>query len=300
MSTNDAPIRPAALPPARPAAARRPAPAWLSLPAVLFIGLLFLAPVLQLLMSSLVQADAQGRWQWSAALYAEFFADAYNWRLMARTLAISGLTVVASLALALPVALHMRRMAPRWRTLLAIALLSPLLTSVVVRTLAWVVLLGPQGLLNQALASAGLPPVALIYNGAGVVIGLTHVYFGYMLLSLMTSILKIDDSLILAAHNLGASRWQVLLRVILPLARPGIAAGAVLVFTMSASAYVTPVLLGGTATRVMATEIYDQAIGYLEWREAAATATVLFLLVWAGVALFSRLGDAGRHGSAQR
>ncbi|WP_158291702.1 ABC transporter permease [Lampropedia puyangensis] len=274
------------------ASASSPSKHWLLLaPATAFIGVLFLAPVLQLLIASVIETQSDGSWAFTLARYESFFADSYNLRLMLRTLGISLATVLASLVLAFPVALYMRELSPRKRAFLAILLLSPLLTSLVVRTLAWVVLLGPKGLLNGWLAHFGLPAVTLMYNVTGVVIGLTHVYFGYMLLCLMTSVLKIDNSLLLAAQNLGASRWRVIWHVILPLCTPGIVAGSILVFTMSASAYVTPDLLGGTNMKVMASEIYDLAINYLEWREAATVAAILFIAVWAVVAVAAKLGE---------
>lgn len=273
--------------------------AWLGLPAVLFIGALYLAPVASLLAGSLVATQPDGSRVLSLGAYRAFFGDPYSLTLLVRTLALSLCTVAASLVLAFPVALYLRRLSPARRTLIAMLLLSPLLTSVVVRTLAWVVILGPNGLLNNFLGWLGLGPVALIYNDLGVVIGLTHVFFGYMLLCLLTSVLKLDPALLLAAANLGAGPWRRFRLVVLPQCRPGIAAGAVLVFTMSASAYVTPVLLGGTQTKVMASEIYDLAISYLEWKEAAVVAAILFAVVWIVVAGISRLAAGpGQGGGA--
>jgi putative spermidine/putrescine transport system permease protein len=175
------------------------------------------------------------------------------------------------------------------RLLISFVLLSPLLTSVVVRTLAWVILLAPRGILNEILVALGFGAVKLIYNEIGVIIGLTHVFLGYMVLALMTSVLKIDENLLLAANNLGASNWNVLRKIILPLSLPGILAGSILVFTMCASTYATPRLLGGSSNKVVAMEIYDLAINFLEWKEAAALASILFvvigLVVWGGTRL---------------
>ncbi|MBD1599486.1 ABC transporter permease [Pseudomonas typographi] len=264
----------------------------LIMPALIFIAALFLAPVVQILAGSFVQVHSGG-WTLTAGLYEAFFADAYSWGLLERTLRISAITTLACLVMAFPVALLMRRLSSTQRTVLAILLLSPLLTSVVVRTLAWVILLGPVGLINKTLGVLGIAPVALMYNDVGVIIGLTHVFFGYMLLAITASMLKLDERLMLAAINLGASRWQVLRTIIFPLCLPGVLSGSVLVFTMSASAYIVPVLLGGTATKVMATEVYDLAINYLEWKEAAVVAAVLFVTVWLIVAAVTRL--AARH-----
>lgn len=271
----------------RDTASRR---AWLGLPAVLFVGVLFLLPVLQLLWQSVLQTDADGAVTFTLERYVRFFADPYGPTLLLRTLWLSTCTVVVSLVLAFPVAVYLRSLPPARRTLIAVLLLSPLLTSVVVRTLAWVVFLGPKGLLNALLLNLGLEPVELLYNNTGVVIGLTHVYFGYMLLCLMTVVLKLDPEQFLAAANLGAGPWHRWWHVMLPQCRGGIAAGSVLVFSMSASAYVTPVLLGGTQTKTMATEIYDLAISYLEWKEAAVVATVLLLATGAVVAVLTRAG----------
>jgi len=264
----------------------------LIMPALIFIAALFLAPVVQILAGSFVQTNSGG-WTFTAGLYEAFFTDAYSWRLLERTLRISAITTLACLVMAFPVALLMRRLSSAQRTVLAILLLSPLLTSVVVRTLAWVILLGPVGLINKTLGVLGIAPVALMYNDIGVIIGLTHVFFGYMLLAITASMLKLDERLVLAAINLGASRWQVLRTIVFPLCLPGIVSGSVLVFTMSASAYIVPVLLGGTATKVMATEVYDLAINYLEWKEAAVVAAVLFVTVWLIVAALARF--ATRH-----
>jgi len=262
---------------------RRPdARAGLVLPAALFMGLLYLLPVLSLLWGS-VQTDAG----LSLAGYRQFLGEDYAWTLLARTVLLSLAAVLASLALAFPVALYLRRLSVRWRTVLAVLLLSPLLTSVVVRTLAWVILLGQQGVVNAGLQALGLPALALIYNDAGVVIGLVHVYFGYMLLCLLTSVLKVDPAQWLAAANLGAGPWRRWWSVILPQCWPGVAAGAALVFAQCASAYVTPVLLGGTRTKVLATEVYDLAMTYLDWHGAAVAAVVLFGATWLFVSLMS-------------
>jgi putative spermidine/putrescine transport system permease protein len=272
-------------------------PYLLSLPSLIFIGLLFLFPVAALLWTSVVpKVGASGGLDLS--IYDKLLGDPYMRSIIWRTIKLSTITTLASLVLAFPVALHMRYVSPRWRSIIMLVMLSPLLTSAVDRTLAWVILLSPRGILNNGLGFLGLGPVNLIYNEIGVVIGLTHVLFGYMVLSLMTSILKIDENLVLAASNLGASRWQILTKIILPLSLPGMVAGSTLVFTMSASTYVTPALLGGTSTKLMAPEIYDLAIIYLEWRKAAALSTILFVLICFAMWAMTRWAERGRWKAA--
>jgi len=270
-------------------------PFLLSLPALLFLGLLFVLPVASLVLVGFSSAKLGAGGHFTLKVYAGLFADSREALMMWRTLKLSFITTALTLVLAFPVALYLRQISPRARMLISFVLISPLLTSVVVRTLAWVILLAPRGLVNAALVSLGIDPVRLIYNETGVVIGLTHVFFGYMVLSLMTSVLKIDENLLLAANNLGASNWQVLTKIILPLSLPGMLAGSVLVFSMSASSYATPLLLGGNSAKVVAMEIYDLTINYLEWNEAAALATIMFvviaMVVWGG----TRLAESGRR-----
>lgn len=266
----------------------------LSAPVFLFIGVLFLLPVGLLVWSSFFHVEGPHAGSFTLDVYIKFFDDPYNISMVWRTAKLSAITTLVSLVLAFPVALHLRQMGPRMRSLITLMLISPLLTSVVVRTLSWVILLGPKGVINSALLSLNLSPVSLIYNDWGVVIGLTHVFFGYMALSLMTTISKIDDNLLLAASNLGASRWVILKEIIIPMSLPGILAGCVLVFGMSASTYATPALLGGTSSKLMATEIYDLTVNYLEFREAAAVALLLFIGVATISFLFNRWLEHGR------
>jgi len=270
-------------------------PYLLGLPSLLFLGILFLLPVLSLIATSFSSAKPGVDGHFTLKVYESLLSDPYTGLMIWRTLKVSFITTALTLIFAFPVALYLRQVSSRKRLLISFVLLSPLLTSVVVRTLAWVILLAPKGIINEMLVALGFDAVKLIYNEVGVIIGLTHVFFGYMVLALMTSVLKIDENLLLAANNLGANNWNVLSKVILPLSLPGILAGSILVFSMCASTYATPRLLGGSSNKVLAMEIYDLAINYLEWNEAAALASILFviigLVVWGG----TRLVESGRR-----
>ncbi len=270
-------------------------PYLLSLPALAFIGALFLLPVASLSVTSFFKAGPNQHYQFTLDIYKQLLSDPYDLSMMWRTFKLAVITTAISLVLAFPVALYLRQISSRWRTVIAFVLLSPLLTSVVVRTLAWVIVLGPKGVINDALASMGFARVALIYNELGVIIGLTHIFFGYMALSLMTSVLRIDENLLLAASNLGASRWVILREIIIPLSLPGMLTGSILVFTLSASTYATPALLGGSSIKMVAPEIYDLAINYLEWNEAAALSCVLFIGIVFAVWIATYTAERGRR-----
>jgi putative spermidine/putrescine transport system permease protein len=253
-------------------------------PAVV-LALGFLYPMLSLVVASLTD-DAGAL---TFARYTAILSDGYYLEMMWRTLRVSLLTTLTSFVLAYPIALHMRQMSERARTFLSLVLLSPLLISVVVRTLGWVILLSPTGVVNTTLGKVGLGPFTLIYTEPAVVLGMTHVFFGYMTLSLMISLLRIPDHVILAASDLGAGRLQILRHILLPLSLPGIRAGCMLVFALSASAYVTPALLGGGRSPMLAQRVYDSALFYADFPQSAAFATVLLGSILVGIALIAFL-----------
>lgn len=269
----------------------------LVLPLVLFAAIVFVYPILYMSVSTLVETDPNtGGLSLALEPFQRVFEDQYARDMIWRTVRVAFFTTLLTLVLAYPVTLGMRQMSPRWRGFLVAVLLSPLLMSIVVRTLGWVVALGSGGLLHQFLDVLGLPKPDFLYTEAAIVFGLSHVLLGFMVLALMTSVLKIPDSVVAAAANLGAKQWQILWRVILPMTRPGIVAGAAIVFPLSASAYVTPVLLGGSRNPVMGSEVYQQAIVQLEFDRASAIALVLFVIVLVAVALLG-LAARDRKGS---
>lgn len=286
---------------AEPRAPRRRTEPWLlSLPALLLIWMFFMLPIGGLIAESVIAERPDGGRGFTLAAYQALFSDRYNLDILWRTLHLSFLSTVVSLVVAFPVAIFLRQASPRLRSIVSLLLIAPLLMSVVVRTLAWVFLLGPKGVVNAALTGLGLPQMELMYNEFGVLVGLSQVFLSYMILSISTSTMRIDENLLAAASNLGANRWRVLWYVVLPLSLPGMLAGSILVFTMAASAYATPVLLGGSKVKVMASEVYDLAINYADWPAASAMSLVLLILVAVVVWLGTRLLDRNTRGLVAR
>lgn len=272
---------------------RRHRAAWLlCLPLAAFLLVLFVLPVGQMMGLGLFPRGADGP---TTALFGQVISDPYYQRIAMRTLRIAAATTVLSLLLAYPVALHLANVSTRWQSIIVLVMVSPLLTSVVVRTLAWVVLLSQRGILNQAFGSLGLPPLRMIYVEGAVVVGLTHVFFGYMVVSLMTSIRRIDPNLYVAAGSLGASRLRQHLEITLPLSLPGVLAGTLLVFILSASAYATPSLLGGLRISMLAVEVFDQAITSFNWPRAAVISTLLCVMIALIAWIVTRIAESGRR-----
>jgi putative spermidine/putrescine transport system permease protein len=220
--------------------------------------------------------------------YVRALTDSLYLGLLADTLLYALATTSISLVLAFPVAFHLARTGSRWRGLLYAGVLSPLLTGVVIRCFGWIVLLANNGLVNQGLALFGLGPYRFI-NGVGVTIALVHVFLPFMILPIMNAIQSIDPRLAEAARTLGASGRHTFFRVILPLSVPGVQSGVVLVFVLSASAYIIPMLLGGGRVQTLPIVVVQQLMGGLLWPFGATLALILSLTALAIIGVFAAL-----------
>jgi putative spermidine/putrescine transport system permease protein len=227
----------------------------------------------------------------TARHYVKLLTDSYYLEIIGRTLAL-GLTVTCStLAIGYPLAFFLARTTSRWRNWLTILVVFPLMLNLVVRTFGWIALLAQNGLVNQALQAVGLveSPVKLLFNFAGLLIGLTHIFLPFMVLVLIGAIQNIPRDVEDAARVLGASWGSAFLRVTLPLSAPGILSGSILVFVLTISALVTPRLLGGPTYQVMSTLIYDEFLSRLNWPAGSAQSLLLTVMVLALVYLSGRL-----------
>jgi putative spermidine/putrescine transport system permease protein len=262
-------------------------------PAMAVFVLCFVAPVLWLVRMSLNEGLPDGaiRPALTGANYVEFLTDDF-YLAIARDSILTALTVTALvLVLTYPIALFLHRWTSRWKTVLVILTVSPLLVSAVVRTFGWMVILGDAGWLNGALKMIGwiAAPLALINNRTGVIIGLVEVLMPYMALALIAGFGRLDATLEEAASSLGAPPWRRFWRVTLPLSLPGIGLGCLLTFVLAISAFVTPKLLGGGRVYLLATEIFTQAMQTLNWPFAAAMSVMMLALFAGALVLYGRV-----------
>lgn len=279
-----------ALAPALPATAARrwrlPLPVLLLLPILLVNLVGFVAPVINLLSFSFREVQATGAMTGgaSAASWFAVMSDPFYIELLVNSVLTSLLIVALALVCSYPIALLLHRTTGLSRTIILVLVITPLLTSAVVRTYGWIAILLDDGLINNALAFMGLPRQRLLFNATGVVIGLTEILMPYMILSLLAGFGRLDPRVEEAALTLGASPFQTFWRIIVPLSLPGVALGSLLCFVLAVSSFITPKLLGGGRVFLLATEIYDQAMVTLNW-PLASTLAIMILMVF-GVALF--------------
>jgi len=223
--------------------------------------------------------------------YAKLFGEPAYMRALRNTAEISIWVTVLALALGYPLAYLMTVVSGRVRTLLIVLVLVPFWTSVLVRTFAWMVILGKRGIVNQLLVGWGLidRPLALIYNMLGVQIGMVHVLLPFMVFPLLSVMTRIDIALVAAARSLGASPRQAFLRIFLPLSLPGVSAGCVLVFLLAVGFYITPALLGGEGQVTFTTLIELVVRDLLDWNFGASLGVFLLTVVGTLFVLFSTL-----------
>jgi putative spermidine/putrescine transport system permease protein len=254
-------------------------------PAVLFFLVVFIIPVGLMIRYSFYQQTTTGDLTATATLanYVRLASvDLYR-TVVLTTLRVSLWTTVISLLLAYPLALVMVRGNALVGRALTVIVLAPLLINVVVRTYAWRVILanGDNGVLNWTLAHFGLGPVQILYTEWAIVIGSVHVFLPMMVLPLSAALGKINPSVEEAARTLGASSFDVFRRVTFPLSIPGLAVGCTLVFSLTASSFVTPALLGGNFAKMLGTLVEEQIMTVFDWPFGATIATLLTVIVMA-------------------
>ena len=262
----------------------------LALPLAAFFVVFFLAPLAILLFVSLYTDTSMSAM--GLAQYAKFLLDPFSLGVLAHTLWIGVEVTALCLLFGFPLAwayVH----SPRWaQAPLMLVILLPLLTSVVVRTFAWIVILGRQGIVNTALLEVGLisSPLRLLYTEGGMVVALAQVQMPLMVLPLITALSRLDPNLLDASAALGAGHWRTFYKIILPLTLPGIIAGCLLTYAGAITAFITQTLVGGGQMLFMPMYIYQQSSTLNNWPFAAAISIIFLLAVLAAVSVFNVLG----------
>ncbi|WP_420101430.1 ABC transporter permease [Bosea sp. (in: a-proteobacteria)] len=271
---------------------------WPVLPAVIFLLLFFLLPLAENGLQSLSVPDAAGKPVFSLGYYARLFTDTYYLGVLFRTIWVSLLATLICIVIGYPVAYFMVRHGGRWNGVMIFLLVAPLLTSIIMRTFGWNVILARNGVLNSTLMSLGVieRPLRLLQDPSAVIIGLVHVLVPFMVISIAAVLKGVDTRLEEAAELLGASRWRTFREITLPLSLDGIATGAIVVFMLANGSFLTMLLLGGGSVVTLPLLIYQQFLLVQNLGFAAAMGNVL--LVLAVISLFLQLRLIRRDGAA--
>ena len=264
----------------------------LSLPLAAFFVFFFVAPLIVMFVLSLF--TTRELTEIGPDQYTTFFGDAFNLSVLWDTIWLGVQTTLLCLIMGYPLAIAYTR-APGWlQSVLMFAIVMPLLTSVVVRTFAWLVILGRNGIVNDLLIDLGMAsaPLKFLYTNGGVVLALAQIQMPLMVLPLITSLSQMSANLDEASESLGAGAWRTFFKVTLPLTLPGIIAGCLLVFAAATTAFVTQSVIGGGRLIYMPQYIYQQAISLQNW-PFAATISIVFTVSIIGIMyLFNRAGQA--------
>lgn len=269
-----------------------PRPWYLLPPALLAIALLVVVPMSFILVYSFYEnidlgldepAFQFGNWQ-------ELLTDGYYHAAIWKTFRLAAIVTVLAAALGYVPAYFIANTRFRHKWLLLLLLILPFWVSFIIRTLSWIHIMGNQGAINGLLLWLGVidRPLHMMFNEFAVVVGFIHVFLPYMILNVYVSLEGIDRNLEPAARTLGCTPWQAFLEVTLPLSLPGLAAGCLLVFVLTAGSYVTPLILGGPDDFLFGNLIYDAVLSELNWPMGATLSFTLLVLLGVVVVIYSR------------
>jgi putative spermidine/putrescine transport system permease protein len=262
----------------------------LALPLGLAFAALFLAPLLLLVGVSFYNDEKIT--QLGVGSWTGFFGDTFNYKVILDTLLLGLKTICTTVLIGYPLALVYLDLSARLQKVLIFVIVMPLLLSVVVRTFAWIVVLGREGVVNSVLMGLGIisEPLKLLQTELGLVISLTQIEMPLMLLPLISVMSRVDPNLRDASAALGASRWRTLFTVIVPLSMPGLVAGCLLVFASSTTAFISQSIIGGERLIYLPLLIWQQSLVVFNWPFAAVASLALLVSVLSVISALSYLG----------
>jgi len=261
-------------------------------PALLWLFALIVLPQLELALLSFRERIAPHEYRASLDQYRTFFTEPLYWQVFVRTATMSVISTALTLLVAFPIAWVITKVARgRASSLLFVVCLIPFWVSETVRALGWLILLRESGVLPALLVKLGISavPVELLYHDATILTGLVYTSLLFMVVPLVSSLESLDNALVEAAYDLGASGVAILRQIVIPHAAPGITAGCIVVFMLTLGNYLTPNLLGGKNSQWFTELIYTQFIVRFNWEQGAAFGFLLLALSTAIVALGLRL-----------
>ena len=262
-------------------------------PGLVILAVCLFLPLLRVILPTIPAGE------YPLSSYVEFFTDEYYLKIFLRTVKVAVITTAVCMAAGVPTAYFISRCGKKWRGILLAVSIFPMMTNSVIRSFAWINILGSNGIINQFLIAIGLieKPIQLLYTDFAIIIGSVYLFLPLMFVTVAGVMENIGDDMMEAAQSLGANRLLAFMKVIFPMSLPGIIVGGILVFTGTLTAYTTPQLLGGNRNMVMATFIYQRAMSVGDWQGAAVIAMIMIVVTLVVIkgfnALASRLDRRG-------
>ncbi len=261
----------------------------LLIPVLLWLILLIVIPHIDLFISSF---KVDGQKGFTLENYMAFFGDSIYWRTFLNTaLYAIGVTFLAFLV-TFPIAFYLTKVvSKKYAGFLTLLLLIPLWVGELVTIYGWMIILGDHGVINEFLLYLGIikKPIKLLYTDFSMIIGLLYMSMLFMIVPIMSTLESLDDSLIEAASDLGASKWDIFTKIVIPYSMPGITSGSIIVFMLVIGDYVAPDILGGKSSLWFTEQIYNDFLSTFNWNEGAAFGFLLLLLssaiIWVALRL---------------
>jgi spermidine/putrescine transport system permease protein len=258
-------------------------------PSAFYLVLFFAVPLVLVFVYSFASRSATGQTllqDWNLDSYKRIFTPLVG-QIFLRSVVLAAVTTAVCLLFSYPFAYYIATRRPTVRNILLVLVMIPFWSNFLVRTYAWRVILGSDGLLSQISQSMGGEPIRVLFTNSAVLIGLVYGFLPFMVLPLYASIERLDWSLVEAARDLYANGWTAFRKVTLPLSMPGVVAGSILVFIPSLGAYVTPAILGGAKTVLMGDYIVSQFLAARNWPFGSALSfAVMFVMLLATIFYF--------------
>ena len=255
---------------------------WLLIvPVLLWLVLLIVLPHIDLLISSFQVKNSAGEMEFSLKNYFAFFNNDIYWGTFIRTAGYAIFVTILAFVVTFPVAFYLTKVISKKNAgFLILLLLIPLWVGELVTVYGWMVLLGDNGVINHFLISMGIisEPINMLYTDFSMVLGLLYMSMLFMVVPIMTTLESLDDSYIEAASDLGASKWTIFTKIIIPYSTPGIVSGAIIVFMLVIGDYLAPNILGGKSSLWFTEQIYSKFLQTFNWGEGAAFGFLLLLL----------------------
>jgi spermidine/putrescine transport system permease protein len=261
-------------------------------PVTLYLGVFFLCPLLIIALFSFLEPGLYGGVVWN--FYHWNYGRIFGWadglievyepiylQILGRSLAFATFTVLASLLLCYPVAFWVSRLPEKWRVSFLFLVTLPFFTSLIVRLYAWLLILKPSGVVNNALMSLGLTsaPIDILYTPFAVVLGMVYIMIPFMFLPVYAAVDNLDRSLVEASLDLGANRVQTFIKVIVPQTLPGIVGGSMIVFIPSVGNFVVPDILGGAKGLMIGNLVEQQFLSARNWPFGSALSMIIMAVV---------------------